>query len=192
MALVVRTTADTQSMVQFVRRAVWSVDNRQPVFQIRSMNDYLSPGRHGAAHFDDSADGVRRHLRAIGGAGHPWCGVLRCCAANAGVWTTHGAWLDAGPTEANGDRAWNQDGFCRPRNLEWPEPRCWRPDCAPRCTVWGGGSGCNGRGRRIVVRGDAGGELHTRASRHPASIPCRRSIRSSISGLEGRGEWSNS
>ena len=41
MALVVRTTADTQSVVQAVKRAVWSVDSGQPVFQIRSMNDYL-------------------------------------------------------------------------------------------------------------------------------------------------------
>jgi putative ABC transport system permease protein len=42
MVLVVRTTADTQSVVHAVKQAVWSVDSRQPVFQIRSMDEYLS------------------------------------------------------------------------------------------------------------------------------------------------------
>lgn len=42
MVLVVRTTAKTQSVVHAVKHAVWSVDSGQPVFQIRSMNDYLS------------------------------------------------------------------------------------------------------------------------------------------------------
>lgn len=42
MALVVRTTMDTQSVVKAVKQAVWSVDRGQPVFQIRSMDDYLS------------------------------------------------------------------------------------------------------------------------------------------------------
>jgi len=42
MALAVRTTMDTEAMVKAVKRAVWSVDRGQPVFQIRSMADYLS------------------------------------------------------------------------------------------------------------------------------------------------------
>jgi predicted permease len=42
MALVVRTTASTPAVVQAVKKAVWSVDSRQPVFQIRSMAEYLS------------------------------------------------------------------------------------------------------------------------------------------------------
>jgi putative ABC transport system permease protein len=42
MVLVVRTAADTQSVAQAVKRAVWAVDSGQPVFQIRSMDDYLS------------------------------------------------------------------------------------------------------------------------------------------------------
>jgi putative ABC transport system permease protein len=42
MALAVRTTVDTGAMVKAVKRAVWSVDSGQPVFQIRSMDDYLS------------------------------------------------------------------------------------------------------------------------------------------------------
>ncbi len=42
MALVIRTTADTGGMVKEVKQAVWSVDRGQPVFQIRSMGDYLS------------------------------------------------------------------------------------------------------------------------------------------------------
>jgi len=42
MALAVRTTMDTQAVVKAVKQAVWSVDPRQPVFQIRSMGDYLS------------------------------------------------------------------------------------------------------------------------------------------------------
>lgn len=42
MALAVRTTMDTQAVVKAVKQAVWSVDPRQPVFQIRSMDDYLS------------------------------------------------------------------------------------------------------------------------------------------------------
>jgi len=42
MALTVRTAAQTQSVVNAVKRAVWSVDSGQPVFQIRSMNDYLA------------------------------------------------------------------------------------------------------------------------------------------------------
>jgi putative ABC transport system permease protein len=42
MALAVRTTMDTQAVVNAVKRAVWSVDPGQPVFQIRSMADYIS------------------------------------------------------------------------------------------------------------------------------------------------------
>jgi len=42
MALAVRTTMDTQAVVTAVKHAVWSVDGGQPVFQIRSMDDYLS------------------------------------------------------------------------------------------------------------------------------------------------------
>ena len=42
MALAVRTTMDTQAAVKAVKQAVWSVDRGQPVFQIRSMDDYLS------------------------------------------------------------------------------------------------------------------------------------------------------
>ncbi|HEY3741423.1 MAG TPA: ABC transporter permease [Bryobacteraceae bacterium] len=42
MALVVRTPLATSTVVQLVKQAVWSVDARQPVFQIRSMEDYMS------------------------------------------------------------------------------------------------------------------------------------------------------
>jgi len=42
MALAVRTTGDPAAVVQAVKEAVWSVDRGQPVFQIRSMDDYLS------------------------------------------------------------------------------------------------------------------------------------------------------
>jgi putative ABC transport system permease protein len=42
MALAVRTSMDTQAVVKAVKQAVWSVDRGQPVFQIRSMDDYLS------------------------------------------------------------------------------------------------------------------------------------------------------
>jgi putative ABC transport system permease protein len=42
MALAVRTTMDTQAVVKAVKQAVWSVDRGQPVFQVRSMDDYLS------------------------------------------------------------------------------------------------------------------------------------------------------
>ncbi len=42
MALAVRTTMDTQAVAKAVKRAVWSVDRGQPVFQIRSMDDYVS------------------------------------------------------------------------------------------------------------------------------------------------------
>jgi putative ABC transport system permease protein len=42
MALAVRTTMDTQAVVKAVKQAVWSVDPGQPVFQIRSMDDYMS------------------------------------------------------------------------------------------------------------------------------------------------------
>jgi putative ABC transport system permease protein len=42
MALAVRTTLDTQAVVKAVKQAVWSVDRRQPVFQIRSMDEYMS------------------------------------------------------------------------------------------------------------------------------------------------------
>jgi putative ABC transport system permease protein len=42
MVLAVRTTMDTQAVVKAVKQAVWSVDSGQPVFQIRSMDDYLS------------------------------------------------------------------------------------------------------------------------------------------------------
>ncbi len=42
MALAVRTTMDTQAVVKAVKQAVWSVDPGQPVFQVRSMDDYIS------------------------------------------------------------------------------------------------------------------------------------------------------
>jgi len=42
MALAVRTTIDTPALVKAVKAAVWSVDPGQPVFQIRSMDDYIS------------------------------------------------------------------------------------------------------------------------------------------------------
>jgi putative ABC transport system permease protein len=42
MALVVRANSDTQATVKAVKQAVWSVDRGQPVFQIRSMEEYLS------------------------------------------------------------------------------------------------------------------------------------------------------
>jgi putative ABC transport system permease protein len=42
MVLAVRTTMDTPAVVKAVKQAVWSVDPGQPVFQIRSMDDYLS------------------------------------------------------------------------------------------------------------------------------------------------------
>jgi predicted permease len=42
MAIAVRTTLDTDAVVKEVKQAVWSVDRGQPVFQIRSMDDYLA------------------------------------------------------------------------------------------------------------------------------------------------------
>ena len=42
MALAVRTTMDAAAVVKGVKQAVWSVDRGQPVFQIRSMEDYVS------------------------------------------------------------------------------------------------------------------------------------------------------
>jgi putative ABC transport system permease protein len=42
MVLVVRTTAETQSTVEAVKRAVWAVDREQPVFLIRTMDQYLA------------------------------------------------------------------------------------------------------------------------------------------------------
>ena len=42
MALAIRTTMDTQAVVNAVKQAVWSVDRGQPVFQIRSMDEYMS------------------------------------------------------------------------------------------------------------------------------------------------------
>ena len=42
MALAIRTTMDTQAVAKAVKQAVWSVDRGQPVFQIRSMDEYMS------------------------------------------------------------------------------------------------------------------------------------------------------
>jgi putative ABC transport system permease protein len=42
MALAVRTTMDPLAVTKFVKQAVWAVDRGQPVFQIRSMDDYVS------------------------------------------------------------------------------------------------------------------------------------------------------
>ena len=42
MALAVRTTMDTAAVVKAVKQAVWSVDRGQPVFQIRTMDEYMS------------------------------------------------------------------------------------------------------------------------------------------------------
>ncbi|MDQ2711955.1 MAG: FtsX-like permease family protein [Acidobacteriota bacterium] len=42
MALAVRSAIGTSAVIKAVKQAVWSVDGGQPVFQIRSMEDYLS------------------------------------------------------------------------------------------------------------------------------------------------------
>jgi len=42
MVLTVRTAMETQTVVKAVKQAVWSVDPGQPVFQIRSMDQYVS------------------------------------------------------------------------------------------------------------------------------------------------------
>jgi putative ABC transport system permease protein len=42
MALAVKTTMDSRGMIDAVKNAVWAVDKDQPVFQIRSMNEYVS------------------------------------------------------------------------------------------------------------------------------------------------------
>jgi putative ABC transport system permease protein len=42
MALAIRTALDPQATVNSVKQAVWRVDRGQPVFQIRTMDDYLS------------------------------------------------------------------------------------------------------------------------------------------------------
>jgi ABC-type lipoprotein release transport system permease subunit len=42
MAVTVRTTMDTQAVARAVKQAVWSADRGQPVFEIRSMDDYIS------------------------------------------------------------------------------------------------------------------------------------------------------
>jgi len=40
--LAVRTTMDTHAVARAVKQAVWTVDPGQPVFQIRTMDDYIS------------------------------------------------------------------------------------------------------------------------------------------------------
>ena len=42
MALAIRTTMDTRAVVKAVKQAVWAIDRGQPVFQIRSMDEYLA------------------------------------------------------------------------------------------------------------------------------------------------------
>lgn len=42
MVVVVRTSLSTQSATQAVKQAIWQIDAGQPVFQIRSMDDYMS------------------------------------------------------------------------------------------------------------------------------------------------------
>jgi putative ABC transport system permease protein len=42
MALAVKTAMDTGAAVKGVKETIWSVDPRQPVFQIRTMDDYIS------------------------------------------------------------------------------------------------------------------------------------------------------
>jgi putative ABC transport system permease protein len=42
MALAVRTSMDPDSVVKAVKQAIWQVDRGQPVFQIRSMDEYLA------------------------------------------------------------------------------------------------------------------------------------------------------
>ncbi len=42
MAVAVRSGMEERAVVEAVKRAVWSVDRNQPVFQIRSMDDYIS------------------------------------------------------------------------------------------------------------------------------------------------------
>ncbi len=42
MVLAVRTTMETGAVARAVKQAVWAVDPRQPVFQIRSMDEYVS------------------------------------------------------------------------------------------------------------------------------------------------------
>jgi len=69
MALAVRTTMDTQAVVRAVKQAVWSVDAGQPVFQIRSMDDYISLARNRSAHINRRAAGFRGHLNWMLAAG---------------------------------------------------------------------------------------------------------------------------
>ena len=95
MALAVRTTMDTEAVVKAVKQAVWSVDSGQPVFQIRSMDDYMSLADTAPAHFDDSAGGFRWHLGVVGRAGNSWRGFLWRRAAHARIRTAHGAGLHA-------------------------------------------------------------------------------------------------
>jgi hypothetical protein len=83
MALAVRTTMDTQAVVKAVKQTLWSVDPGQPVFQIRSMADYLSLAETAPRISTLSAGRVRGGLRAIGGAGNSWGGFLWRCTEDA-------------------------------------------------------------------------------------------------------------
>ena len=134
MALAVRTTMDTAAVVKAVKQAVWSVDRGQPVFQIRSMDDYLS--------LADTAPristlllavfaGISMLLAALGIHGVVSYGVAQ---RTREFGHSHGAGLYAGATQGAGDPERHQDRADWSAWPEWPAPPRWRRPCA-RCST---------------------------------------------------------
>jgi hypothetical protein len=167
MALAVRTTMDPQALVNAVKQAVWSVDRGQPVFQIRSMDDYVVAGRNRAAHFHDAAPvfaGISVLLAALGIHGVVSYGVAertREFGIRMALGSTPAQARGAGDTQRDQDRG---------RGVYWPAwlaPRSsWRRHTA-RPAVWrrAAGSIGNGRRRSLAFGGRVRRELRARMAR---------------------------
>ena len=165
MALAVRTTMDTQAVVKAVKQAVWSVDRGQPVFQIRSMDEYLSLADTAPRISTHAAGGFRGHLDAVGRARDSWSGFLRRRPADPRVRTSHGAWLYARATEVAGNPERPQDRADRSAGRNG---RRRRAGVGPaRAALWRGAARSRGNGwsRRVASHRGADRELHSGAAR---------------------------
>ncbi len=163
MAIAVRTTMDTPAVVKAVKQAVWSVDRGQPVFQIRSMDEYLSLAdtapRLSTAVLAIFA-GLSMLLAALGIYGVVSYGVAqrtREFGIRMALGSTSGQLEDVGGLERNQNGANRFVGGNR-------RSRRTRFDVA-RAAVWRGAarSYCDGRSRGVAPHGGSHRELRSRA-----------------------------
>ena len=164
MALAVRTTMGTETVVKAVKQAVWSVDPGQPVFQIRSMDEYVS--------LADTAPRISTVLLAVFASVSMLLAALEftewfptALPSGPANSTSYGAGLYAPAASGAGSPEWRQDraGGSRSR-----DGRRRRAGVDPACAaLWCGASrsGGNGWSGRAAPGGDADRQLCSGAIR---------------------------